>query len=184
MGEYGGINLYRFVANGPTDLQDPLGFSDNNRPPITLFPPNTGLPPIYGPPALGPSSPRGGSIPSGAFIFAGGELPAPGGAGAAMDYEGVTFFGYNRKTGLAVGSFNCMTTKGALRIGSGKESYYSSKRGFYSEDISIGDAHVPAPGLTAGVGMITSPDGNSTYFYFEFGGGKYAGFFFGIGFDP
>ena len=33
IGEKGGKNLYRFVGNDPSDKADPLGLSDENRPP-------------------------------------------------------------------------------------------------------------------------------------------------------
>ena len=51
IGEAGGINLYGFVSNDPINRFDPYGESDNNRPPVRLFP---GRAPSYGPPRQEP----------------------------------------------------------------------------------------------------------------------------------
>jgi RHS repeat-associated protein len=63
--ERGGINLYDFVKNRPTVNVDPLGWSDENRPPIIVFDPPSGTPPVYGGPRPEPyphpSAPHGGA---------------------------------------------------------------------------------------------------------------------------
>jgi RHS repeat-associated protein len=166
--EAGGLNLYGYVGNNPINRIDPLGLDF-----VAMF---SGWNPYYVPP---PPAPR----PSGIFIFAGGELPAPGRARAAMDYEGATFFGYNKNSGVTLGSFNCITTKRAARIGSGKESGFSSAIGPYIYPVSLYDAHLPLPGISPGIGDISTPNANSPYFYLQGGKGGFAGLFLGIGVD-
>ena len=166
--EAGGLNLYEYVRNNPINLIDPLGLDFAG-----MF---NGWNPYYVPPPPAPT-------PSGIFFFAGGELPAPGGAGAAMDYEGATFLGYNKNSGVTLGSFNCITTKGAARIGTGKESGFSSANGAYVDPANFYDAHLPLPGISPGIGDISTPNANSPYFYLQGGKGGFAGVFVGVGID-
>ena len=186
IGERGGINLYGFVGNGPINKFDAIGLAYGN--------------PVSGPDGpVGPSGPYdfgGGYYPNGnsyspepippvngVFAFAGGETPVPGGAGSAMDYEGATFLDYNKNTGITLGSFNCFTSKGALRLGNGTESGFSWNNGWtptaYVEPVNIQDGHIPSPGLTVGAGNIMTPSGDSPYIYFQVG----SGFFWGVGID-
>ena len=55
LGEAGGINLFGFVSNDPLTRIDPFGESDENRPPVVVFPPSSGQLPLFGPPALEPN---------------------------------------------------------------------------------------------------------------------------------
>jgi RHS repeat-associated protein len=184
--ERGGLNLYGYVGNNPLDYVD----TDGRAPQMVGFTydPNSGaVNPQYVDQQFGQDygiglhNPLG---PDGVFFFAGGELPAPGGAGLAMDYEGATFVGYNKNTGFSFGSFNCVTTKGIGRLGAGQESYFSSRGGTHVEPIKIGDFHVPTPGLNGGIGDIGTPTGNSLYFYLQAGGNsRLSGFFVGFGID-
>ncbi len=64
--EKGGVNLYGFVRNQPLDRRDPRGLSDENRPPIVVFPPGSGQLPIYGPPK---SEPRLDPSSSTSFLY-------------------------------------------------------------------------------------------------------------------
>jgi uncharacterized protein RhaS with RHS repeats len=166
--EAGGIDLYGYVGNSPVNRVDPLGLDFAG-----MF---NGWNPYYVPPPPAPT-------PSGIFFFAGGELPAPGGAGTAMDYEGATFLGYNKNSGVTLGSFNCITTKGAARIGTGKESGFSSANGAYVDPANFYDAHLPLPGISPGIGDISTPNANSPYFYLQGGKGGFAGVFVGVGID-
>jgi len=51
IGERGGLNLYGYVGNNPISRVDPLGWSNENAPPVNVtFPiPTNPLPPIYNP---------------------------------------------------------------------------------------------------------------------------------------
>jgi len=65
LGEEGGAPVYAFVSNDPVNRRDLLGLSDQNRPPIVVFPPNSGQSPLYGPPAPEPRmSADGRGLPS------------------------------------------------------------------------------------------------------------------------
>ena len=59
LGEAGGINLFGFVSNDPLTRIDPFGESDENRPPVVVFPPSSGLLPLFGPPAREPQIAQG-----------------------------------------------------------------------------------------------------------------------------
>lgn len=184
IGERGGVNLYGYVQNNPINRIDPLGLEGN---PIMGGGGSWNSNP-YGPGGsfYGPGylyAPEPYPTPGGIFVFAGGELPSPGGAGAAMDYEGATFLGYNKNSGVTLGSFNCVTTKGAARIGAGKESGFSSTLGTYVEPVNIVDGHIPFPGISPGIGNISTPNGNSSYFYLQAGKSGLAGAFIGVGID-
>lgn len=60
IGILGGLNLYGFVSNNPINLRDLLGLSDDNRPPIVVFPDGRAK---YGPPRPEPSIKRCGGYP-------------------------------------------------------------------------------------------------------------------------
>lgn len=189
IGESGGLNLYAYVGNNPVNKIDPFGLQN---------PVSSTLPGFAGAWNSDPYGPNGSfygagylytpeiipySGPNGIFFFAGGELPAPGGAGAAMDYEGATFLDLNSRSHATLGSFNCITTKGAGRIGTGQESGFSSANGAYVEPVNIFDAHLPTPGISPGIGNISTPNENNPYFYLQFGKGGAAGVFVGVGLD-
>jgi RHS repeat-associated protein len=72
LGEAGGINLYAYVRNRPTDAVDPLGESDQNRPPIIVIGrPGGPITPIYGPPRPEPGIYPGSGSPREALELAG-----------------------------------------------------------------------------------------------------------------
>jgi RHS repeat-associated protein len=65
----GGINLYGYVGNKALNKIDLFGLSDENRPPIAVFPPGSGQLPIYGPPAPAPSPRPGGGGQGDGSVF-------------------------------------------------------------------------------------------------------------------